>query len=98
MYQLYKLFEFKLNFRKASNHCKSVLEVAQLAYGNKITWLLGLLANCYSVFSKSKSAIPPLFNSPEVLSFTSDRAKLFAKKFSKNSNLDGLGIYLPVIL
>ena len=41
-----------------------------------------------SVFSKGKAAIPPQFNEPEVLSSASDIAKLFAIKFSKNSNLD----------
>ena len=38
-----------------------------------------------------------LFNSPEVLSSASDRAKLLAKNFSKNYNLDDSGIFfLPV--
>ena len=49
-----------------------------------------------SVLKKGKSAIPPLFNSLEVLSSASDKAKLFAKNFSKNSNLDDSGISLPV--
>ena len=49
-----------------------------------------------SVFNKGKSAIPPLFNGPEVLSSASDKAKLFAENFSKNSNLDDSGISLPV--
>ena len=31
-----------------------------------------------------------------MLSFASDKAKLFAKNFSKNSNLDDSGISLPV--
>ena len=35
-------------------------------------------------------------NNPEVLSSASDKAKLFAKNFSKNSNPDESGIYLPV--
>ena len=35
-------------------------------------------------------------NGPEVLSSASDKAKLFAKNFSKNSNLDDSGISLPV--
>ena len=35
-------------------------------------------------------------NGPEVLSFASDKAKLFAENFSKNSNLDNSGISLPV--
>ena len=38
----------------------------------------------------------PLFSGPEVLSSASDKAKLFAKNFSKNSNLDDSGISLPV--
>ena len=49
-----------------------------------------------SVLNKGKSAIPPLFNGPEVLSSASDKAELFAKNFSKNSNLDDSGISLPV--
>ena len=36
------------------------------------------------------------FNSSEVLSSSSDKAKLCAKSFSKNSNLDESGIFLPV--
>ena len=42
------------------------------------------------------SAIPPLFNGLEVLPSASDKAKLFAKNFSKNSNLDNSGISLLV--
>ena len=42
------------------------------------------------------SAIPPVFNGLEVLSSASDKAKLFAKNFSKNSNLNDSGISLPV--
>ena len=34
---------------------------------------------------------------PEVFSSASDKAKLFAENFSKNSNLDDSGITLPVI-
>ena len=41
-----------------------------------------------SVLNEGKSATPPLFNSPRVLSSASDNVKLFAKNFSKNSNLD----------
>ena len=49
-----------------------------------------------SVLNKGKSAIPSLFNRPEVLPSASDKAKLFAENFSKNSNLDDSGISLPV--
>ena len=47
-------------------------------------------------YKKNESAIPPLFNVPEVFSSASDKAKLFPKNFSKNSNLDDSGISLPV--
>ena len=33
-----------------------------------------------------------VFNGPQVLSFASDKAKLFAKNISKNSILDDSGI------
>ena len=50
-----------------------------------------------SVFNKGKSSITPLFNDLEVLSSAFDKAKFFAKNFSKNSNLDDSGISLPVL-
>ena len=98
-----KSFDSKVKFRQVSNHCKRVLEAAKLAYANKTkesitsqnlalqTWQI---AN--SVLNKGKSAIPPLFNGPEVLSSASDKAKLFTENFSKNSNLDDSGISLLV--
>ena len=45
-----------------------------------------------SVLNKGKSAIDPLFNGLELLSSASDKAKLFAKNFTKNSNLDDSGV------
>ena len=46
---------------------------------------LGTFGELLIVFSKrGKSAIPPLFNSPEMLPSASDKAKLFVKNFSKN--------------
>ena len=104
LYQQNKSSESKVKFREASNCCKMVLEAAKLAYATKteesiISQKLGSrdfwrVAN--SVLNKGKSAIPPLFNRPEVLSSASDKAKLFAKNFSKNSYLDDSGISLPV--
>ena len=104
LYQQNKSSQSKVKFRQASNRCKRVLEAAKLAFSNKtkesITFQkLGSqdfwrIANC--VLSCGKSAIPPLFNGPEVLSSASDKAKLFAENFSKNSNLDASGISLPV--
>ena len=82
MYQQNKSSESKVKFRQASNRCKRVLEAAKLAYATKtkesITTLgLGTFVN------KGKSAMPPQFNGPEVLSSASDKAKFFAKLFSK---------------
>ena len=104
MQQKAKSSESKVKFRQASNRCKRVLEVAKLAYANKTkdsitSQKLGSrdfwrIANY--VLNKSKSSIPPLFNGPEVLSSASDKAKLFGKKFSKKSNPDDSGIYLPI--
>ena len=41
-----------------------------------------------SVHNKAKSVIPPLFNGPEILSSSTDKAIFFAKNFFKNPNLD----------
>ena len=103
LYQHNKSSESKVKFRQASNHCKMVLEAAKLAYANETkesitSQRLGSrdfwqIAN--SVL-KGKLAIPPLFNGREVLSSASDKAKLFAENFSKNSSLDNSVIFLPV--
>ena len=57
-------------FRQARNRCIRVLEAATLAYANKTKESVKLgsqdfwrIAN--SVLNKGKSAIPPIFNSPE---------------------------------
>ena len=104
MYQKDKSSGPKVRFRQASNRCKRLLEAAKFAYANKTkesitSQKLGSqdfwqIAN--SVLNKGKSAIPPLFNGPEVLSFASDKAKLFAENFSKNSTLEfcQLSLYL----
>ena len=104
LYQREKSSDYKVKFRQASNRCKRVPEAAKLAYANKTkesitSQKLGSrdfwrIAN--SVLNKGKSAIPPLFNGPEVLSSASDKAKLFAENFSVNSNLDDPGVSLPV--
>ena len=104
LYQEDKPSDSKVKFRQASKRFKRVLEAAKPAYANKTkesitSQKLGSydfwgIAN--SVLNKGKSAIPPLFNGPEVLSSASDKAKLFAENFSKNSNLDDSGISLPV--
>ena len=105
LYQQNKSSESKVKFRQASNSWKRVLEAAKLAYATKteesITsqkldsqdfWQI-----TKSVLNKGKSAIHPLFNNPELLCSAFDKAKLFAKSFSQNSNLNDLGISLLVL-
>ena len=82
LYQQNKSSESKVKFRQAINRCKRVLEAAKLAYATKTkasitSQKLGSqdfwqIAN--SVLNNRKSAIPPLFNGPEVLSSVSDKA------------------------
>ena len=103
LYDENKSSESKVKFRQASNHCKRGLEAAKLAYATKTkesftsrklgSWDYWQIAN--SVLNKGKSAIPPLFTNPKVLSSASDDTKQFVKNFSKNYNLDDLGISLP---
>ena len=103
MRQQNKSSESKLKFRQASNCCKRVLEATKLAYPNKTKeFITSQKLGCQDfwqianiVLNKGKFDIPTLFNGPKVLSSASDTAKLFAKNFSKNSNLDDLGISLP---
>ena len=104
MYQQNKSSESKVEFGQASNHCKRLLEAAKLVYATKTkesitSQKLGSrdfwqIAN--SVLNKGKCAIPPLLNGLELLSYACDKAKLFAKNLSKNSNLDDLGVSLSV--
>ena len=71
LYQKNKSSDSKVKFRKASNHCKRVLEAAKLAYADKtkefITYQkLGsrdFWQIASSVLSKGKSAISVLFSS-----------------------------------
>ena len=48
-----------------------------------------------SVFNRSKSCIPPLFNCFEVLSSSKDKIELFAQLFSTNCSLNSSGHNLP---
>ena len=80
-----------VKFRQASNRCKWGLEAAKLAFttktkesitsqklGSRNIWQIG-----DSVLNKDISAIPPLFNGPDVVSSASDKAKLFAENFKE---------------
>ena len=81
---------------KLSNLCKRALETAKLAYANRTkgsinfkkpgSWDFRQTPD--SILKKCKSAIPPLFNDPEVLSSASDEGKFFPETFFKNSYLN----------
>ena len=100
LYQQNKSSETKAKFRQVSNHCKRALEAAKIEYSNKtkvsITSEKVGSRNFWrisnSVLNKGISAISSLFNGLEVLPSASDKAKLFAENFSKNSNPDDSGI------
>ena len=70
-----------MKLRQAINHCKRILEAARLAGPTKTkeSFTFQKLGNFWrvanSVLNESKSAIPPLFNDPEVFSSVSDKAK-----------------------
>ena len=107
LYQQNKSSESKVKFRQASNCCKRVLETAKLAYATKTkesitSQKLGSrdfwqIAN--SVLNKGKSAIPPLFNGPEVLSSASDKANYLLKTFPRTQILMTLvSLYLFSLL
>ena len=89
LYQREKPSDSKLKFRQASNHWKRVLEAAKLAYANKTKESVTSqrLGSCdfwriaNSALNRGESAVPPIFNSPEVLSSASDKAKLVAENF-----------------
>ena len=87
LYQKDKSSGSKVKLRQASNFCKRVFEATRVAYANKTRYFITSqklgsrdfwqIAN--SVLNKSKYAIPPLINSPEVLS--SAKQNCFLKTF-----------------
>ena len=103
LYQENKSFESKVKFTQANNCCKWVVKAAKLANANETERFItsqkpgsqDFLPIANSVLNKDRSAILPLFNDPDMLSFASDQAKLFTENFSKNSNLDDPVISSP---
>ena len=89
LYQQNKSSELNVKFRQASNHCKSVLEAAKLAYVNKTkesvtSQKLGSqdfwqITN--SVFNKGRSDVPPRINSLEILSSVLIKQNCLLKTF-----------------
>ena len=97
-YQHNKPSDSKVKFRQATNALKRVQTPTKtkesVTSQKRGSWGFWWIVN--SVLKKGKSATP-LFSNPEVLSFGSDKAKLFAETFSRNSNFGGSGRSLPVL-
>ena len=106
IHQQNKSFWSKVKLRQASNCSKYVLEAVKLVYINKTKestsqkcGFLDFRQIANSVPNKGKSAIPLLFNGPEVLSSPSDKAKLFVKPFLRTLFLlTQVSIYLLFLL
>ena len=104
LYQQSKSSESEGKFRQVTKRYKKVLEAAKLVYANKTkgsitsqklgSWDFWQISN--SVLNEGKSAMPFLFDGPWLLLSASDEVKLFAKNFSRNSNLEDSGISLPI--
>ena len=90
-------------FVNARNHCKRVLGEAKARYaeatktristqklGSKEFWKI-----FNSVFRRSKSSIPPLFDGFQVLTSSKDKAEILARSFASNCSLDDSGKHLP---
>ena len=99
LYQQNKSFESKVKFRQASNCWKKVLEPAKLAYANKTknpsfprNLALGTFGELPIVFSTKVNLLYLLYS----MAWRYCLVDLFPKNFSKDFNLDGSGISLPV--
>ena len=84
-----------MKLKQASNRCKRVVVLAKLAYTNKTKGFITSqkLVSCdilgkASNLNKGVSAIPPLFNDPEVFFSGSEKAKWIAENVCKTSNHD----------
>ena len=94
-----------MKLKEASNCCERAPGSAKSAYANgaKTSITSQKLGSfdfwriASGTLNKSKSSLPALFNDPEVLSSASDKAKLLAESFSKNSNLDYSSISLLAV-
>ena len=97
--------ESETKFRKAINCCRWIPKASKLTFANKTkdfitSKKLGSrdfwgIAN--SVLSGGKTAIPSLFNDSNMLSSVSDKAKIVAKTFSEDSNIDDSEYLLPSV-
>ena len=97
LYQQNKSSESKVKLRQASNRCKRVVGVPKIACASetKESFTNQKLSSQDCWYSKL-NLLYLLYSATWRCSSASDKAKLVAKSFSKNSNLDDSGISLPV--
>ena len=104
LYQHNKSSESKVKFRRASNRCERIPQAAKVGYANKIKASMTsqkpgsreIWRIAQRILKNGESAILFLFSASDLLSSASDKAKLLAKNFYANSNLDKSVNYLPV--
>ena len=90
-------------FHNARNQCQMVLRDAKSSYaksiqdridqerlGSREFWRI-----TNKILNRGKSPIPTIINGPEVISSSSDKAKLFGSIFASNSTLDDSNHPLP---
>ena len=83
-------------FLKLPNLHMLIKQKSQWLPRNLALWTFGGLLIVFSTKINLLYLLSSLFSGPELLSSASDEANLFAKNFSKNSNLDDIGIFVPV--
>ena len=104
LYQHNKSSVSKVKFRRATNRCERIPQDAKVGYANKIKTFMTsqkpgsreIWRIAQRILKDGESAILFLFSASDVLSSASDKAKLLAKNFYANSNLDKSVNYLPV--
>ena len=82
-------------FLKLPNLHMLIKQKSQWLPRNLALWTFGGLLIVFSTKINLLYLLSSLFSGPELLSSASGEANLFAKNFSKNSNLDDIGIFVP---
>ena len=100
LFQKDKSFKFRVKFRQTSNHCKRVLEAANLhmlikqeSLSLRRNLALGTFGKLLIVFSTKVNLLYPLCSTAGRFCL---QHQIKHENFPKNSNLDDSGISLPV--
>ena len=90
-------------FNAARNYCRRILRNSKCSYAQTIRTEIsnerpgtrGFWKISRKVLNSGKASVPTLIHGPEVISSSSEKAKLFAANFASNSTLDDQGHTLP---